>query len=388
MDGLRKRADRWYAIVDFPRHPDGRRNRKEIALGSVGKRKAQKLRAEIVAKIESGNAVEPAKVTFGGYLTNEWLPLKKQQVSPKTFERYAEIVRTRLVPRLGGIPLQRLTESHLTAAYRDWHNGAEGRRISALTIAHIHRIVAQALKRAVRLKYVATNVADFAAEDLPQIEKTEAAALTEEQSIALQDASKGTRLEAPILFAIDTGCRRGEVLALRWEDVDLDGSFAVVRRSLETTKERGLRFKDTKTGRVRVVALDEETVVALRRYRAKQNERRLLLGPAYADGDLVFCNDDGTPWHPDYFGKAFSRLIATLSGFPKVSLHGLRHTTATTMLRNGVPAKVVAERLGHSTTRLTTDRYQHVLAGMDAEAARKAGDARRAARARMTAAKA
>lgn len=109
------------------------------------------------------------------------------------------------------------------------------------------------------------------------------------------------------------------------------------------------------------------------------------MGPAYAEGNLVFCNDDGTPWHSDYFGKAFSRLITTLSGFPKVSLHGLRHTTATTMLRNGVPAKVVAERLGHSTTRLTTDRYQHVLAGMDAEAAKKAGDARRAARARLTA---
>lgn len=142
------------------------------------------------------------------------------------------------------------------------------------------------------------------------------------------------------------------------------------------------RFKETKTGKTRTNALDQDTVPALRRHRAKQNERRLLMGPAYRHHDLLFPRADGSPWDPDNFGSAFERLVRR-ANVPRVRLHDLRHTSAAILLRQGVASKVVSERLGHSTTALTTDTYQHVIAGMDEEAAAKAGQARREARARL-----
>ena len=155
---------------------------------------------------------------------------------------------------------------------------------------------------------------------------------------------------------------------------------------VEQTREGGLRFKETKSGKVRVNALSEETVGALRRHRARQNQRRLLLGPGYRDDGLVFSSADGSPWNPDYFGKGFASLVARTADVPRIRFHDLRHTSATTLLRAGVATKVVSERLGHSTTTLTTDTYQHVIAGMDEDAAAMAGQALREARARHTSA--
>lgn len=214
--------------------------------------------------------------------------------------------------------------------------------------------------------------------------------LTEEQVELLLAAARdrGERrlkldgeLEVPVLVAIDTGVRRGELLALRWCDIDCEARRLVVRRSLEQTREHGLCFKDTKTGKTRTNALDQDTIAALRRHRARQNERRLLMGPAYRDNDLVFPRADGSPWDPDNFGAAFERLIRR-ANVPRVRLHDLRHTSATLLLRQGIATKVVSERLGHSTTALT-HTYQHVIAGMDEEAAAKAGQARREERARL-----
>lgn len=384
MDGLRLRGERWYAIVDYPRHPNGRRNRREIALGAMSKTAAKKRRAAIVAEIETGAAVVPTRTTFGDYLTNDWLQAQRQRVAPKTYERWDEIVRTRLIPRLGHIALKSLVERDLIAAYCDWSSGKEGRALKPRTVLHVHRAVYHALKRAVKLRLVARNVAENVGDELPRIEHHEMTTLTEDQVVCLESAARGTELEVPILVAVDLGARRGEVLALRWSDVDLDARRIVIRRSLEQTKEHGLRFKEPKSGKVRVNALSDHTAIALRRHRAKQNEKRLILGPAFTDGDLVFPKPDGCPWNPDNFGKSFAGLVAKAPGVPKVRFHDLRHTSATILLGQGVATKVVSERLGHSTTALTTDTYQHVIVGMDEDAAAKAGHVLREARARAS----
>jgi integrase len=238
----------------------------------------------------------------------------------------------------------------------------------------------------VKLRLVGRNVAENVGDELPRVERHEMTTLTEDQVVRLEVAARGTELDVPILVAIDSGARRGELLALRWSDVDFENQRIVIRRSLEQTQEGGLRFKEPKSGKVRVNALSEDTVAALRRHRAKQNERRLLMGRSYTDNDLVFPRADGAPWNPDYFGKSFGDLVAKTPGIPKVRFHDLRHTSATILLRQGVATKVVSERLGHSTTALTTDTYQHVIAGMDEEAAAKAGQALREARARLSSA--
>jgi len=331
-------------------------------------------------------AVAPTKCTFGEYLTNEWLPAQKQRVAPKTYERWHGMVGSHIVPRLGGIALKSLAERDLIGAYRDWSEGKGSRTLAPRSVLHVHRAIYHALKRAVKLRLVGRNVAENVGDELPRIQDREMLTLTEDQVVKLEVVLRGKDLEVPVLVAIDSGVRRGELLGLRWSDVDLEKRRIVVRRSLEQTREGGLRFKETKSGKVRVNVLTEETVAALRRHRARQNERRLLLGPTYQDDGLVFPSADGTPWNPDYFGKAFASLVASVPDLPKVRFHDLRHTSATILLRAGVATKVVSERLGHSTTTLTTDTYQHVIAGMDEDAAAKAGQALREARARLSSA--
>jgi integrase len=152
-----------------------------------------------------------------------------------------------------------------------------------------------------------------------RLEHREMTTLTIDEVVRLERQAKGTELEVPLLIAIDSGLRRGELLALRWSDVELDSRRIVIRRSLEVTQEHGLRMKEPKSGKV-----------------------------------------------------------------PRVCFHDLRHTSATLLLSQGIATKVVSERLGHATTALTTDTYQHVVAGMDEEAAVKAGSALREARARLT----
>jgi len=181
---------------------------------------------------------------------------------------------------------------------------------------------------------------------------------------------RGTRLELPVVLAVSTGLRRGELLAVRWRDVDLEKATLAVRQSIEQTKN-GLAFKEPKTRRGRrVVALPNVTVEALRRHRTDQAKRRLSLGSAYKDQGLVLTRLDGRPMDPAETSKAFARVIAR-NGLRRHSLHSLRHTHATLLLRANVHPKVVSERLGHATIGITLDTYSHVLPDMQEAAAKK-----------------
>ncbi|MDQ6852443.1 MAG: site-specific integrase [Actinomycetota bacterium] len=169
-----------------------------------------------------------------------------------------------------------------------------------------------------------------------------------------------------------TALRRGELLGLRWRDVDLDAKRLAVRQTLLSVEYR-LETSSGKTeNAVRTIDLDDRTVAVLRAHRAGQLEERLLVGTAYDDRDLVFAHPDGRPIHPDVFSQTFERRVAG-ADLPRIRLHDLRHTHATLMLAGGVPVKVVSERLGHATVGFTMGVYQHVMPGMQAEAAEKLG---------------
>lgn len=194
--------------------------------------------------------------------------------------------------------------------------------------------------------------------------------LTAEQVDRLLEAAKGTYLYVPILLAVATGMRRGELLALRWADCDLAGGTISVCRSLEQTKA-GLSFKEPKTARSRrVVALPAFAVEALRRHRVEQMEQRLRVGPAWQDYDLVCCREDGTPIRPDSITVLYKAILRR-AGLPPVRFHDLRHTHATLLLGQGVHPKVVSERLGHSQIAVTMDLYSDVTLPMQQEAVRK-----------------
>jgi integrase len=188
---------------------------------------------------------------------------------------------------------------------------------------------------------------------------------------------RGHRLRPAFVLATMGGLRRGEVVALRWEDVDLDrGVLTVRRQATEVGDTIRVTTPKTAAGENRTVDLDSQTVAMLRGHRRAQARERLAFGPAYEDNGLVFAWEDGRMYRPDYPGKAFTRLIGQVAydGKPlrRVRLHDLRHLQASLMLAAGVPMAVVSKRLGHSNTGVTTDTYSHLLGGVGASAAEAA----------------
>ena len=182
------------------------------------------------------------------------------------------------------------------------------------------------------------------------------------------------RLRAAFYLLATTGMRRGEVLGLRWDDVDLDSGYLSVEQTITTVSDE-LIMGPVKTARSRRrIALDPATVAALRRHRALQAEERLAAGELWVDGNLVFRSADGEPLHPDRFTRRFQRLVSDV-GLPALrGPHNLRHTWATLALQSGIHPKVVSERLGHATIAVTLDTYSHVVPSLDADAANLVAD--------------
>jgi integrase len=295
-------------------------------------------------------------------------------VAPKTHERYAEIVNHFLAPAFGNLQLAKLAPVHIQEAYNGWAIG--GRRdgkagsLSPRTRHHIHRILSAALTRAVEQQLIGRNPCDAFKKRLPKIERHEMAILTTEQSQRLLIVIRSHRVYWPVLIALATGMRRGEILALRWRNTDLDrGSIRVVE-SLEQTKA-GLRFKQPKTGKARAITLPAFAADELRRRKREQAEELLRLG-VRQDGDTLVCaRADGTPMLPTSLTHEFMKATARGKEIPRVRFHDLRHTHATQLLLAGVHPKIAQERLGHSTVTVTLDLYSHVSATMQEEAAAK-----------------
>jgi integrase len=179
--------------------------------------------------------------------------------------------------------------------------------------------------------------------------------------------AEGDRLAMVFELALATGLRRGELAGLRWVDADLDAAQLAVRRNRVSV---GYDAVDgtPKAGRARTIDLDEGTVAALRAHRRRQLEERMAWGEAWDDNGLVFTRENGAPLHPQTLLHHLRRL-SRAAGVPAVRLHDLRHTHATWGLAAGVPAKVMQERLGHSSVQITLDLYSHVIPGMQADAA-------------------
>ena len=193
------------------------------------------------------------------------------------------------------------------------------------------------------------------------------------------ERTAGDRYHYPFMFLATTGCRRGEALGLRWRDLDLKAGTASIRQQVvPLTKASGRgregRIVDrTKGGDARVIELDSRTIAMLRAWRKQQAQEKLRAGEEYEEHGLVFPRWDGKPFHPEFFSKTFDRRVRqeAFADLPTIRLHDLRHTWATLALKAGVDVKVVSERLGHSSPVITWTIYQHVVKGMQTDAAEK-----------------
>lgn len=365
--------------------------KRRMATATVrGSRRAaeQELR-RLLGMVDTGEHVDQTRVTLRAWLL-KWIETIRHEVSPKTHERYGEIVNNFLIPALGNLALNKLAPSHIQEAYNAWATG--GRRdgkdggLSPLTRRYFHVILRSALARAVEQQVLTRNPADVFRNRLPKVERKEMVTLNVEESERYLEHIKDTRSYWAVMLALATGMRRGEILALRWKNVDLGRGVVGVVQSLEQTKA-GLRFKDTKNSRNRSITLPKFAIEELRRLKREQAEELLLLGVRQTSDTLVCCRADGEPLQPRSVTQQFTVLRARVKDLPRIRFHDTRHSHATQLLADGVHPKVAQERLGHSTITTTMDLYSHVTATMQADAAARIDAAFQAAKTKLEAKK-
>lgn len=358
---IRQRGKDTWAIVIYLGMENGKKRQKWVTVHGSKKDAERELR-RLLHEMDTGSFVEPSKLTVAEYL-ERWLnEYASAQVTPGTFDRYRGIVRNHFIPLLGRIPLTKLKPIDIQKAYAE--SLERGRRgggpLSPNTVGTHHLVLHSALETAVRWELIARNPAD--AVTPPRKQRKEMQVLDEEGVLDLLSRAKTNRYYLPFVVGVMTGLRRGEILALRWSDVDLDAGTATVVRSLTEVRGR-LVFGQPKSAKGRrTVKLLPDVTSALKRHRAAQAETRLMYGPEYHDGDLIFCLPNGDPIRPSRLTGAF-RYLVKKAGL-RLRLHDLRHTHATLLLRQGVNPKIVSERLGHATVGLTLDTYSHVLPDM------------------------
>lgn len=376
---LEKRSkNSWTIVIDIGRDPaTGKRKRIYRAFQGT-KRDAEKEMARLIAEIEKGTYVEPAKLTFGEYL-QRWLNDYKVRLSPTTQRRYQQILNLRVIPQLGMIPLQKLKPIHIKEFYRNLIE--KGRLdkdtpLSQASLTYHHRVLHKALQCAVEDELLTHNIMD--AVPLPKIQKSveidddtdideKVKVLDNHQVDQMLKAAKQTPYYELLFLAVHTGLRRGELLGLRWKDIDFQAGTLSVRQTLAYTPEKGCFFKPPKNKNSRrtiKITQPPEVIQILKQHRKNQIELRLMYEKKYEDHDLVFCQPNGKPIHPDTLSSWFPDFMVRI-GLPKLNFHCLRHTHASLMLKAGADMKVVSVRLGHSSIRITYDLYSHLIPGVE-----------------------
>ncbi len=356
-----KRGNRYAVRLDLGRGPDGKRTFKYHS-GYPTKRAAQQARTELLGALDHNSYVAPDKTTVADYLRGQWLPGVQTRLRPGTWVEYRSKAETHLIPAIGQVPLQQLTTAMLNALYQQLLASGTGPR----TVQYVHATIRKALNDAVRWGLLVRNPAHHASAPRPR--SAEMRIWTADELRQFLACVHGDRLYAAWHLAALTGMRRGEVLGLRWADLDLDSGWLSVRQTLVVVDNHP-QVSEPKTARSRRrIALDPDTIAALRAHHTAQAAERLAAGPAWPNHDLVFTRQDGDPLHPEYVRRRFDRRVAR-ADLPRIRFHDLRHTHATLALQAGVHPKVVSERLGHTTVAMTLDVYSHAIPALQEDAA-------------------
>jgi len=360
MGYVTNRDGRWYAVSYEGLDPlTGRDRRRWHRVGDEAAARA------LADTLPSARPTSPRGITVSRYLRTRWLPARQDRLRPTTAFRYEQMIDRYVLPHIGRVPLRSLTIRHLEDLYAHLRRtgGHDSRPLAPKTVLNVHQILRTALGDAERAGLVQRNVARLMDPPCHGV-APEQRCWNEHQLRRFLDIALTHRLGPAIWLAAMTGMRRGEVIGLRWPDIDFDASTLSIRRSVSCTGYQ-VHTTPTKTRTSRrAIDLDPRTVTVLRDW---QHRQLAELGTHTVDGS-VFTRPDGHPVHPHAMSQTVARLQRA-AGVPAIRLHDLRHTHATLMLKHGVPLKVVSERLGHSTPAFTMAVYQHVLPGMQRDAA-------------------
>lgn len=366
MADVIKRGETYYIRYDEPRGADGRRKQKMLACKGMNKRQAEQRLRDILTNLHNGAYIAPSSMTFSEYL-HKWLDFEKEKIAPQTHERYVEMAEKHIIPALGALKLDKIKplaiQEYCSKALKSGRVDGKG-GLAPKTVRNLHGMIHASLAQAVKWQLLSANPADAA--EPPRAPRKEIRTANAEDIAKLWAAAANTKYRIPILIALATGMRRGEVVGVKWDDFDAGRKILMVRRSLTQTR-RGVEEKETKTGRARVVMIPDSLITELQAHRKEQELRKSILGDEYVDEGWICADLHGERLSPKWLGNQFTRMAQSVG--VGLTLHGLRHTQATTLIMAGVPVKVVSERLGHSTVTITQDIYAHVMPHMQQQAA-------------------
>ena len=327
------------------------------------RREAEAHLAHLVGQVSSGAPLPPATLRLSEYLERWLRDYGEGRLTPKTLESYRATVRVHLAPTLGHIPIGRLApqtiQGYLTSKL---HTG-----LSKTTVRYHAAILHQALRQAVKWGLLVQNPVDRV--DLPRRARVEMRVWDEEQvRMFLAEARRSSAYYALYLTALTTGMRQGELMGLRWKDVDLTLGVASIQQTLYRIGKDVVAKEPKSVSSRRAIALPPTLIETLRGVQAEQMAARREFGGAYDDHGLVFCQPSGKPLHAHNVTQRDLPRVAKRAGVPRIRFHDLRHCHATLLLQQAVHPKVVQERLGHSTISMTLDTYSHVVPGMQERA--------------------
>ncbi|EJS59957.1 site-specific integrase [Bacillus cereus] len=354
---IRKRGNKYCIVIDIGADPETGKRRQKWFSGYKTKKEAEKDVAKKITELNEGTFIEPSKITLKDYLL-EWLKVKEMEVDKSTYGGYECIVLKHLIPALGKNNLNKLNVIQIQQFYRNLTE-----KLSNSRIILIHRILNTALNQAVAQNLIITNPARFAAK--PKKESTSIQTWTEEEVKTFLLHSQNSRYHTGYILAITTGMRLGEVLGLRWQDVDFDNHTVTINQTLGHDNKIKQSAKSNSSKRTLPIPI--ETINALKEHHLFIKKEKLRFGNAYSDSNLIVCTMSGNFVYRDYFRKCYYKIIQK-ANVPKIKFHDLRHTHATLLLKQGVNPKIVSERLGHSNISMTLSIYSHVLPNMQEDA--------------------
>ena len=364
-------------VVEMPRPPGVKRKQKWL-YGKT-KQEVQEKLTELRYLLQTEQYIDEINITVKAYL-RQWYKSKKPDLSANTQYGYFVNIEKHVIPYLGDVKLKNVTPLQIQGLYTTLRESGrvDGKGgLSSTSVNYVHRTIRQAFGAAKKLRLIRENPMEGV--PAPKIEKKQldeaTGVLTEAGMIALLKSFQGDRLEVPLHLATAMGLRRGEILGLRWDKIDLGNKLLHVHRAVSYTKEHGLQIKKPKSKEgYRTLPMPDEITALLEKHLAWQQSNKEFFGSKYVNkapfDNLVVCKDNGEPCLPGSFSHTVSRAIRD-KNLPGTTLQMLRHSYATLLLDYGIDIKIVSFLLGHAKTAFTQDTYQHVLNKMKADITQK-----------------
>ncbi|MDV2685175.1 site-specific integrase [Alkalihalophilus lindianensis] len=356
------KKNKWYYALNYK---ENGKYKKKVKRGFKTKKDAEAALVEAQDAFNKGTYIEPSKMLYSEFMES-WLKDKKINVKKSTYNNYKYLLDSHLLPSLGHLELSKIGPRDIQSLYNEIK---ENKILSDENLRKVHTIIKDSLSKAVKWEMIMKNPAELI--DAPKVVKREVEVWNEDQIKAFLKAANGARYYYAFLMALTTGMRQGEILGLRWKDIDeLNGTISIVQTLSHRGQELSAGAK-TDAGNRRI-SIDQNTMNQLLALKKLYKLEKLSSGSVYEDFDLVIRTSVGTPLSPRNLLRSFYSIIEK-ANVPKIRFHDLRHTHASLMLKQGVNPKIVSERLGHANVRITLDTYSHLLPNLQKDTAEQFG---------------